>query len=323
MATRSSRRAFLASGLALPVAVSASQTLPTGGRPAPPEPPPPSGSMIYSDLGKTGLKISRLGIGGSALSEPSVLELAYDIGVNFFDTARTYTTGNTERILGAAFKGKRKSVVIATKTLARTKVEALRDLELSLRELASDHIDIWYLQARNVPADIADGLLDAQRLAKQQGKIRFAGVSTHLGMNNMIRHLMKIRRTDVILTAYNFTMPPAREMEKTIAAARAAGIGIVAMKTMAGGFSAIERGDLPYAGDREALIARLKKPGAMVSAIKWALRNRNVDAALAGVVTPDQLTENVAGVAAPFTGADSESLGIAERAARAREIFAC
>jgi hypothetical protein len=322
MANRSSRRAFLASGLALPAAVSANQTLPTGGRPAPAEPPPPAGQMVYSDLGKTGLKVSRLGLGGIARSDPSVLDLAYDIGVNFFDTARSYDAGNTERMLGAAFRGKRKNVVISTKTTAKTKDEALRDLEASLRELASDYIDIWYMQARNVPADIAGGLLEVQRLAKQQGKIRFSGVSMHFTMKDMIRYLMKIRQTDVVLTAYNFTMPPEMEMEKTIAAARAAGIGVVVMKTMAGGLARIARGDLPYAGDREALARRLRQPGAMVSALKWALQNKNVDAAVVGVPTPDQLTENVAGASAPFTGADRKLLGVAERAVRAREIFA-
>jgi hypothetical protein len=278
--------------------------------------------MVYSDLGKTGLKVSRLGMGGSAPSDPSVLDLAYDMGVNFFDTARTYATGNSERLLGAAFKDKRKSVVIATKTTARTKDQALRDLETSLRELGSDYIDIWHLHGRNVPADIPDGLFEAQRLAKQQGKIRFSGVSMHFTMKDMIRHLMKIRRTDVILTAYNFNMPPEMEMEKTLAAARAAGIGIVAMRTMAGGFSGTRSGDGPYPGNPEALTTRLKRPGAMVSALKWALRNKFVDSAVAGVTTPDQLTENVAGVWAPFTGADGQLIGVAERAARAQELFA-
>jgi hypothetical protein len=279
--------------------------------------------MVYSDLGKTGLKVSRLAMGGAAASDPAVLDLAYDMGVNFYDTARTYATGNTERMLGAAFQDKRKSVVISTKTKAKTKDEALRDLEASLRELGSDYIDIWYLHARNVPADITDGLFEAQRLAKQQGKIRFAGVSMHLTMGNMIRRLMKTRRTDVILTAYNFSLPPEMEMEATLAAARAAGIGIVAMRTMAGGFSGIRNGDGIYPGNPEALTTRLKRPGAMVSALKWVLQNKNVDAAVVGVLDSDQLTENVAGVAAPFTGADRKLLGVAQRAARAREIFAC
>ena len=278
--------------------------------------------MVYSDLGKTGLKVSRLGVGGNAASDPFLLDLAYDVGVNFFDTARTYAAGNTERMLGATFKDKRKSVVIATKTTAKTKDQALRDLELSLRELGSDYIDIWHLHGRSVPADIPDGLFEAQRLAKQQGKIRFSGVSTHLGMKDMIRHLMKIRRTDVILTAYNFNMPPEMEMEKTLAAAHAAGIGVVAMRTMAGGVSGVHSGDGIYPGNPEALTARLKRPGAMVSALKWAIRNKFVDAAVVGVVTPDQLTEDVAGVSAPITDADCKLIGVAERAARARELFA-
>jgi hypothetical protein len=213
--------------------------------------------------------------------------------------------------------------VIATKTAARTKEAALRDLELSLRELGTDYIDIWHLHGRNVPADIADGLFEAQRLAKQQGKIRFSGVSTHLGMKDMIRRLMKLRQTDVILTAYNFGMPPEREMEETLAAARTAGIGVLAMRTMAGGFSAIRDGDGLYPGEPEAVTARLRQPGAMVSALKWVLQNRNVDAAVAGVMTPDQLIEDVAGVSAPFTGADRKLLAAAERAARAREILVC
>lgn len=323
MAHRSSRRAFVASGLSLPVVAFANQTLPTGGRATPAPAPPPTGQMVYSDLGKTGLKVSRLGLGGGAASDPSVLDLAYDMGVNFFDTARDYAFGNTERMLGATFRSKRKRVVIATKTRARTKDEALRDLELSLRELGSDFVDIWCLQGRNVPADIADGLFEAQRLAKQQGKIRFSGVSMHFTMKDMIRHLVKTRRTDVVFTAYNFTMPPEMEMEKTIAAARAAGIGVVAMKTMAGGFSGIPSGDGFYPGNSEALTARLKRPGAMVAAMKWAVRSKDVDVALAGVITADQLTEDVAGVCAPFTGADGKLLGIAERSERVRDLFMC
>jgi hypothetical protein len=126
MAHRSSRRAFVASGLSLPVVAFANQTLPTGGRATPAPAPPPTGQMVYSDLGKTGLKVSRLGLGGGAASDPSVLDLAYDMGVNFFDTARDYAFGNTERMLGATFRSKRKRVVIATKTRARTNIGAGR-----------------------------------------------------------------------------------------------------------------------------------------------------------------------------------------------------
>jgi predicted aldo/keto reductase-like oxidoreductase len=264
--------------------------------------------MVYTPLGKTGLKVSRLGIGGNAASDTSVLAMAADMGVNLFDTARTYSSGNTERMLGAALKDKRKSVLLQTKTTATTKDAALRDLEASLREMATDYLDIWYLHGRNTPAEITDDLFEAQRLAKQQGKIRLAGVSMHFTMKDMVSYLMKRGQTDVILTAYNFSMPAEMEMEKTLAAAREAGIGIMTMKTMAGGFARIQRGDRLYTDNPQALTSRLKQPGAMVSALKWALRNKSVDTAVVGTLDREQLEENVAAVAAPFTEADRKLL---------------
>jgi hypothetical protein len=87
----------------------------------------------------------------------------------------------------------------------------------------------------------------------------------------MIPYLMKLGQTDIILCAYNFSMPPDMEMENTIAAARQAGIGIVAMKTMAGGFARIQLGDRLYTDNPKALTDKLKHPGAMVSAMKWVL----------------------------------------------------
>jgi aryl-alcohol dehydrogenase-like predicted oxidoreductase len=139
----SSRRAFLASGLALPVAASANQTRLAG---------PPPESMVYGTLGKTGLKVSRLGFGGNVASDPSVLAAAFDAGINFFDTARIYNNGNSERMLGAVFAGKRKDVVLATKTTAKTKDQALLDLDASLKAFGTDYIDIWHLHGRNAPA---------------------------------------------------------------------------------------------------------------------------------------------------------------------------
>jgi uncharacterized protein len=304
MTNRSSRRAFLASGLALPVAASGNQTAPAPkSRPA----AAPQG-MVYSTLGKTGLKVSRLGMGGNAASDPTVISAAFDLGINLFDTARTYNNGNTERMLGAILKDKRKDVIFQTKTTAKSKAEALRDLEASLRELGTDYIDIWHLHGRNTPAEVSDELFEVQRLAKQQGKIRFAGVSMHFTMKEMIPYLIKTGQIDVILTAYNFSMGPEMEMEKTIAAARVAGIGIIAMKAMAGGFARITRGDRLYTDNPAALTARLKQNGAMVSALKWALRNKDVNAAIVAIIDREQLVEDAAAVPAPFTDTDKKML---------------
>ena len=101
--------------------------------------------------------------------------------------------------------------------------------------------------ARNTPAEIPAELLEAQRLAKKQGKIRFAGVSTH-AIKDVMDYLLKLGQTDVILASYNFSMGPEMEMEESIRKAREAGIGIIAMKVMAGGFARIKRGDRLFAG---------------------------------------------------------------------------
>jgi hypothetical protein len=297
MNIRSSRRAFLASGLALPAVASAGL-----------QSPPQAGRLPIGTLGKTGLKVTRLGFGGTATSDPSVVLRAFDAGINFFDSARIYLNGNHERMIGAALKGKRKDVVLQTKSSATTRDQALKDLEASLKELGTDYLDIWHLHGRNVPADIPDELFEAQRLAKQQGKIRFAGVSMHFTMKDMIPHLMKVGQTDVILSSYNFSMGPEMEMEKTIAAARKAGIGIIAMKVMAGGFSRIQRGDRLYTDNPKALTEKLKQPGAMVSALKWVMRNPNVDTAIIGMTDAEQVEEDVAAMSAPFTDADKKIL---------------
>jgi uncharacterized protein len=305
MANDATRRQFLAAGLALPAVASAAQTGGAPGQPSAAQAPPP---MTYSVLGKTGLKVSRLGMGGNAASDVTVLSMAVDLGVNLFDTARSYTSGNSERTLGAIFKSVRKNVLLQTKSEARTKEAAMRDLEGSLSAMGTDYLDIWYLHSRNTPADVNDDLFEAQRLAKQQGKIRFAGVSMHFTMKEMIPFLVQRGQTDVILTSYNFSMPPEMEMEKTLAAARQAGIGIMAMKTMAGGFGRIQRGDRLYTDNPQALTARLKQPGAMVSALKWVLRNKSVDAAVVGILDREQLTENLAAVSAPFGDTDQKRL---------------
>jgi predicted aldo/keto reductase-like oxidoreductase len=127
-------------------------------------------------------------------------------------------------------------------------------------------------------------------------------------MKDMVPYLMKRGQTDVILTAYNFSMPPEMEMENTLAAAREAGIGIMTMKTMAGGFARIQRGDRLYTDNPQALTSRLKQPGAMVSALKWALRNKSVDTAVVGTLDREQLEENIAAAPAPFTDADRRLL---------------
>ena len=172
MNTKSSRRDFLSAGLALPV-VGAASSLGLGKKPDDAVIKPISASapkLEYRTLGKTGLKVTTVAFGCMVTSDPSVIERAADLGINYFDTARVYQHGNNERMVGAALKRKRNDIFISSKTPSETKQAALNDLDTSLRELGTDHLDIWYLHAKDDPAKVPDELFEAQQIAKQQGK---------------------------------------------------------------------------------------------------------------------------------------------------------
>lgn len=266
------------------------------------------GAVQYRVLGKTGLKVSALGFGCMTTSDSSVIERAADMGINYFDTARSYQNGNNERMVGAALKGKRAGVLISSKTPAKTKAEALADLETSLRELQTDHLDVWFLHNKSTAAEVTDDLLEAQRIAKRDGKIRLAGVSTHFNMPEMLEHLVKQGQTDVALASFNFTMKP--EVAAAIRNARGAGMGVVAMKVLAGGLSRIQRGDRLYGVNPESLTSTLKREGAMLAAIKWALKNSSVDTAIVCMTDADQLQENALAMSQPFSGQDERLLAL-------------
>ncbi len=314
-----SRRDFLAAGLALPA---------VGLRTSSNTPPPysvaqaksESPKLDYRVLGKTGLKVTTLAFGCMTTSDPSVIERAADFGINHFDTARSYQNGNNERMVGAALKKMRTTVIISSKSGAKTKQEVLADLDTSLRELGTDYLDIWYLHMKNEPEQVTEDLLEAQRLAKQNGKIRFAGVSTHFNMDRILAHLSRLGQTDVVLTTYNFAMQsvdagantnpdaPRTDMTAAIRAARKAGLGIVAMKVLAGGVSRVQRGDRLYGANPQTLSKRLGQEGVPVAAIKWVLKNESVDTAIVCMTNHDQFEENLRAMAEPYTEKDERLL---------------
>ena len=115
----SSRRKFLQAGLALPVAgLVASHSPESFGQ--------PPGGVVYRTLGKTGLKVSGVGCGVGLIPDPAVLVRAADLGVNYFDTARTYEKGKSEEITGAALRSRRNKIILASKADGMTKAEVLR-----------------------------------------------------------------------------------------------------------------------------------------------------------------------------------------------------
>jgi len=309
-----SRRDFLAAGLVLPAAI-----IPNPVR-APQATRTPE--LAYRTLGKTGLKVTTLSFGCMTNSEPSVIARAADLGINLFDTARAYQNGHNERLVGLALKERRKQVIISSKSGARTRTQALADLEISLSELGTDYLDIWYLHVKNEPSEVTDELLEAQRAAKKDGKIRFSGVSTHFNMDRMLPYLAELGQTDVALTTYNFSMrsvagdrntdtqAPRTDMTGVIRKARQSGLGIIVMKTMSGGVTRVGRGDRLYGADPQLLSQHLAREGVPVAAIKWALKNEYVDAAIVCMTNHEQLDQNLRAMAEPFTQKDEDLLKV-------------
>lgn len=296
-----SRRRFLAAGLAVPAAASASRSEDQAAPPQrPPRPAATGPALQYKVLGKTGLKVTTVGFGCMITSDQSVVERGADMGITYFDTARGYQGGNNERMVGAALKRKRKDIVLSTKTQARTKADALAHLDTSLKELGTDWVDIWYLHAKTSPDQVTPELIEAQQEAKKAGKIRFAGVSTHQGQDKLLPWLTANPNVDVILTSYNFTMEPF--MNGLLADAAKAGKGVVAMKVMAGGLRRIQRTDPNY--------EKLSREGAMLSALKWVMQNPSVHTTIPSMTDMDQLEENLKAMAERFGDTDKKLLAV-------------
>ena len=137
-------------------------------------------------LGRTGLRVPDVGFGASRLrGDESLVRHALDRGITHFDTAEGYTGGASEETLGKALAGAREQVTIASKVQApesARRVELMGALEGSLRRLRTDYVDIYFLHAVNSVARIANPEWpEFLALAKQQGKIRFRGLSGHGG----------------------------------------------------------------------------------------------------------------------------------------------
>jgi len=296
MSMQSSRREFLSAGLMLPVAGAASKLdFLDSDKPALKNAKTPK--LDSRILGKTGLKVTTVGFGCMITSDPSVITRAADLGINYFDTARGYQNGNNERMVAAAIGAKRNNIILSTKSIANSKEGLLKHLDTSLSELKTDYVDIWYLHSKDAPSAIHDDMIEAQQIAKQQGKIRFAGMSTH-ALPKMSEWTVDKNAFDVVLTVYNFTMDP--KADEAIAAVAKTGTGIVAMKIMAGGAHARRLG--------EQVDPRMQREGAMLSALKWVLNKPNIGTTIPSMTDMDQLDENLRAMAEKFVPADEKAL---------------
>ncbi len=196
--------------------------------------------MQYLPLGQTGLTVSEVGFGGIPIIRLSsddaqrVVRRAFDRGMTFFDTANAYH--DSEDKIGRALEGHRDEVVLASKTMRRTPAEALEQLEQSLRMLRTDHLDLYQPHQVSQEADWEaltrpGGIADTLSAAKEQGKIRVLGVTSH--SLDMAVRLAESGLFGTIQFPFNFIETDAAERLHPLA--RRLGLGIIVMKPFAGG----------------------------------------------------------------------------------------
>ncbi|MBE6757449.1 MAG: aldo/keto reductase [Ruminococcaceae bacterium] len=230
--------------------------------------------MQYVTLGKTGLKIARLGFGGipiqridAAGTRALVLKMR-EMGVNFIDTARGYTV--SEEYLGFALEGVREDFVLATKSMSRDKAGMARDIETSLHNLKTNYIDLYQVhnasveQLKAVAAE--GGALEALKEAKAAGKIGHIGVTAHAV--EAFEYALTLDWVETVMFPYNIVESQGKDL---IAACREKNIGFIDMKPLAGG--AIEDATL---------------------AVRYVLDNEAVSVVIPGMATAEELVQNVA-----------------------------
>ena len=229
--------------------------------------------MEYTALGNTGLKVSRLGFGGipiQRISKEEAVELIRKLpeyGVNYIDTARGYSV--SEEYIGVAIKDIRDKFVIATKSPARTKEAMAADIQTSLKNLCTDHIDIYQLHAVNsagLDTIIGPGgALEALMEAKASGKIGHIGLTTHEA--DIFEKALEFDWVETIMFPYNFVEIQGVELMKKCSELSK---GFICMKPLAGG--AIE--NIPLA-------------------MHFIAANKDVSVNIPGMATEAELKQNV------------------------------
>ena len=229
--------------------------------------------MQYRQLGKTGLKISRMGFGGipiQRIDAEGTKEILYklrDAGVNYIDTARGYSV--SEEYIGYALEGIRKDFVLATKSMARTKQAMAADIDLSLKLLRTDYIDLYQVHNPS-PEDLEvvlapGGALEALQEAKAAGKIGHIGITLHTAP--MFEKAVQMDWVETIMFPYNLVESQGEPMMRVCTEKN---IGFICMKPLAGG--AIDDAQL---------------------ALKYVLNNQDVTVVIPGMAAISEVEQNL------------------------------
>ncbi len=275
--------------------------------------------MDYQHLGKSGLKVSKIGFGcmslkGAYADVEKTLHKAIDLGINFFDTADLYDKGQNEKWVGKALAHKRSNIIIATKVGNQlrsngsgwdwnpTKAYILTAVEASLKRLQTDYIDLYQLHGGTINDDI-DDTIEAFELLKRQGKIRHYGISS-------IRHNViqaYVRKSYMVSVMMQYSLLDRRPEEIAFSLLQNNIIGVLARGTLAGGMLGSKSATdyLAYTTEQVAAAARAVKlfsgqqRRATQTALQFVLNNAAVTSAIVGIRNNDQLEDAVSALSAP------------------------
>lgn len=224
-------------------------------------------------LGKTNLKINRIGFGGIPIQRVTqqytnkIIDELINQGINFIDSARGYTV--SEEYIGNAIEGKRDNFILASKSMSRTYEDMLKDVNITLKNFKTDYIDLY--QLHNVKSDEYENIFNDNMAykalldCKSQGKIKNIGITSH--SIDTIKKAVRDEKFDTIQFPYNIVEDQADEIFRE---AHKRNIGIIVMKPLAGG--AINNAKL---------------------AIKYILSKEYIDVVIPGMDSVDQVLENI------------------------------
>lgn len=251
--------------------------------------------MEYTTLGKTGLRISRMGFGGIPIQKVDaavtrkLMERLVERGVNYIDTARGYTV--SESYLGEALMGLRDRFVVATKSMARTKEAMARDIETSLCNLKTDYIDLYQIHNPSL-AELEQvvapgGALEALLEAKAAGKIRHLGVTAH--MATVFERALEMDWVETVMFPYNIVETQGEALMRRCTEQN---VGFICMKPLAGG--ALEDANL---------------------ALRFIASNPDVSVVIPGMYDLREIDENIAALEnnAPLTAQETEKIDTIRR----------
>lgn len=255
-------------------------------------------------LGKTGLKVTPMGIGASRTMEQALVRAALEEGLNFVDTGRSYFRGQNEVMVGKAMAGRRKDIIIQTRLRVNLNVKDLesnqkiaealkamtKSLEASLKALQTDYVDVLLIHgAESAELVHHPGVMGFFEEAKRKGLIRASGFSCHTNQVEMLRGAHERLFHDVIMVPYNphaayVHMNTGRKsswdqeaLEREMVKARKKGLGLVAMKTCSGG---------PYSS-----VAGVKPT--YEGALRWILERGIVHTMAVAMATFEEMRQNL------------------------------